>query len=70
MMLKQRRLINHLQYVTSSLPVRLSVASFSTNLQETINNLKAIERKVIWLSAYTVHNANTIRPKRVRFYIA
>lgn len=30
----------------------------------TLEILRAIERKVLWLSAWTIHNANQIRPKR------
>ncbi|MCA3245807.1 MAG: transketolase, partial [Azospirillum sp.] len=30
----------------------------------TLAILRAIERKVVWLSSWTIHNANQIRPKR------
>jgi pyruvate dehydrogenase E1 component len=30
----------------------------------TLDILRAIERKVLWLSAWTIHNANHLRPKR------
>ena len=69
-MLKQRHLFSlriphaNLQHLHR----RVAVASFSSNntgIGDVISNLRAIEQKAIWLSAYIVHNANTLRPKRV-----
>src|SRR5690348_260089 len=32
--------------------------------EERLRCLKALERKVLWLSAWTIHNANHLRPNR------
>lgn len=32
--------------------------------KDTIEGLKAIEKKLIWLSSYMIHNANNVRVKR------
>jgi hypothetical protein len=83
-MLKQHNLLSsHFQRVGRSVqllrrPPRYNILSrhFSSNdvdivsMDDTIRNLRAIEKKAIWLSAYIVHNANTIRPKRVGQHIS
>jgi pyruvate dehydrogenase E1 component len=39
-------------------------AATASSRHETISALEAIEARLRWLSAWTIHNANNIRPKR------
>jgi pyruvate dehydrogenase E1 component len=48
----------------SSLPVSASPKPAPRSGSETLALLKALERKVLWLSSWMIHNANHLRPSR------
>ncbi|MEO1190203.1 MAG: transketolase [Pseudomonadota bacterium] len=41
-----------------------AVAASVANDAETLRLLQALEKKILWLSAWTIHNANHLRPSR------
>ena len=42
----------------------MSTTTLSSERQELISALELIEQRLLWLSSWTIHNANHIRPKR------
>lgn len=39
-------------------------ATLTSDREDTINALKALDTRLLWLSSWMIHNANNIRPKR------
>jgi pyruvate dehydrogenase E1 component len=39
-------------------------ATISSERDELVDTLEALEKRLLWLSAWTIHNANHLRPKR------
>jgi hypothetical protein len=52
-------------------PFHIGGVKFSDNIDVAtkLQALQAVERKSIWLGSYMVHNANTLREKRVNFHV-